>query len=276
MAEENKSKPGLFNWVKNLKNYADETLAIVGVVLGAKHLTDALRGKEVPETAHPAIQALSKGGKDSFVDEARMIPIKLVKLTRSELKVIRGLEAFVASEYGDGFFGDLMEKRYGNKLRPGLLHLVTESKQTVDKIAKVMGDKTIYDEIPRTELGNDDNLVIYLKYLVKEIRAATKVAVGTEEEKTAAGYRHGLKILRYDGFPDLQFAEFAKMADAALAAFPSVRSAKTKATTLISTNYPPIRDAVVTTSRDLNQAVIDRSDRIDARKWYHPLRLFGW
>lgn len=284
MEDAPKVKRGFFSWFNPLKDNADKILGVVGLGLGAKHLFDAARGKEVPDSAHPALQALSKGGKDSWVDEARMTSIKLNNLTKNERRILRGLDAFVAAEYGDGFFGSMMENRYGNKLRPGLLHLTTPDKDVTDEIPRQVGNKIAHDKIVRTIPGSDDDLVKYLKYLVREVRSATKTATGSEEEKKAAGYRHALSILKGDGFPDLQFAEFAKIADAAIEAFPDVAKAAARkvsgvtaeVTRTVAAHSPRVKAAIKADALLINQAVIDRSDRIDARGKLHPLRFFGW
>ncbi len=270
-----------------LRGLANKALALASHANLAIDVIRATFGNVVPEDAHKLAKLIGEagmGGKDSWVDEARMASIKLNKLTKNELKTLRGLDAFVATEYGDGFFGNMMEKRYGNKLRPGLLHLSTPTQNVVDKIGKVVGKQTVHDEIVRSVPGNDDDLVVYLKDLVREIRSATRSAAGTPEEKMIAGYRHGLTILKSDGFPDLQLAEFAKIADAAIEALPDaaratarkIRGATAEVTRVVAVHSPRVQAAIKADARAINQAIIDRSDRIDARPWYHPLRLFGW
>jgi hypothetical protein len=272
-----------------IKNAGTKLLSAVSHFHFAGELLEAALGHKVSDDAHKLAKLVSKlsahtGGKNTFVDEANMIKVKLAGLTgldgditASELKVIRGLEEHTNREYGDGFFGDMFYKIFGNKLRPGLLHLTTPDKEVVDKVARVVGKKTVHDEIPRTIPGDDTLLKKYLKYLVREMRTVMRTTVGTKEEKEFAGYRYGLSLLENDGFPALQFAEFAKLADAAIEAFPdTARAAKEKASAAFDATYPVVRDTVKAGSRNINQAVIDRSDRIDARAWYHPLRFFGW
>ena len=44
----------------------------------------------------------------------------------------------------------------------------------------------------------------------------------------------------------------------------------------LETAFGFTKDTILNYAPQINQAVIDRSDRIDARSKWHPLRLFGW
>lgn len=269
--------------MEGMKKAAGGLVALASHANLAIDVVRATLGHTMPDDAHRLAKLVGEtttGGKSSWVDEARMASIKLNKLTAADRKILRGLDSHVGAEYGDGFFGNMMEKRYGNKLRPGLLHLEQPEKTVVDKIARVAGNKTVHDEIVRTVPGNDDDLVKYLKYLVREIRSATKTAGGTEEEKWAAGYRHGLNILKCDGFPDLQFAEAAKIADAVVEAFPDVARA---AIATVKQKVPELagKAEVAVTSRYQAFLVHSDIDNYNLRKENRPgffgqlSRIFG-
>lgn len=265
--------------MEGLKKAAGGLVALTSHANLAFDVVRATFGHSLPDTANGLAKLVSEvnnGGKNSWVDESKMFEVKQ-DLSASEQRILRRFDHSMQMLYGEGSLGLVMAKRYGNQYRPALLHLRIPETVLTDKIARVVSGKTVHDEVQRSEPGESSLLLKFLKALIREIRYHTRIANGNPEEKLAAGHEAGRRFLKDNGMPIPELVGLTQAADTLVDAIPgAVNAAKETVANVVGATYPVVRDVVVRTSRDINQAVIDRSDRIDARSKWHPLRLFGW